>query len=355
MAVIGYGLAGSVFHAPLVAATPDLEVRAIVTANPERRRSAEHDFPDARVVAGAEELWDGCADIGLVVVATPNHLHAPQTITALDHGLAVVVDKPMALSTAEAGAMLAAAERTGGLLSVFQNRRWDSDFLLLRELVDRDRLGAIFRMESRFERFRPAVDGGSWREQTGSDAGGGLLLDLGSHLIDQALLLLGWPSGVYAEIGRVRPGAVADDDCFLALSFPGGARAHLWMSVLATSIGPRWRVWGPGGALEVWGLDPQESYIRAGGRTVDPGFGQPDGSQRAVLTTADDPGPGRELPLPAGRYADFYAGMAAAIRGDAAVPVPARAGWDALAVIEAARRSVASGRVVSPEAPPARP
>lgn len=247
--------------------------------------------------------------------------------------------------------MLAAAERSGAPLSVFQNRRWDSDFLLLRELVDRDQLGGIFRMESRFERFRLDVDPGSWREKTSSEAGGGLLMDLGSHLIDQALLLLGWPTGVYAEIGQVRPGADSDDDCFLALSFPGGARAHLWMSILATSIAPRWRVWGPRAAFEVWGLDPQEAYIRAGGRPVDAEYGQPNGSQRAVVTTAGEPG--REVPLPAGRYGDFYAGMAAAIRGEAPVPVPAQAGRDALAVIEAARQSVASGTVVRPEAPSA--
>jgi predicted dehydrogenase len=351
VAVIGYGLAGSVFHAPLVAATPGLEVRAIVTANPERRQTAVRDFPAARIVASTDQLWDDCADIGLVVVATPNHLHASQSITALEHGLAAVVDKPMALSTGEAGAMLAAAERTGGLLSVFQNRRWDTDFLLLREMVEGGRLGPVFRVESRFERFHPEVDPGSWREKTSAEGGGGLLMDLGSHLIDQARLLLGQPSGVYAEIAQVRPGADSDDDCFVALSFPGGAHAHLWMSVLAPSIGPRWRVWGPRAALEVWGLDPQEAYIRAGGHPADPAYGQPDGSQRVVLTAAGEPGPGREVALPAGRYGDFYAGMAAAIRGEAPVPVPAQAGWDALAVIEAARRSVQTGSVVAPEAP----
>jgi predicted dehydrogenase len=350
VAVIGYGLAGSVFHAPLVAATPDLEVRAIVTGNPERRERATRDFPDARILATADRLWSDTAGIGLVVVATPNHLHAPQAITALEQGLATVVDKPMALSTAEARSMLEAAERSAGLLAAFHNRRWDSDFLLVRETVESDGLGGLFRVESRFERFRPAVNTASWREETSPEAGGGLLLDLGSHLIDQALVLLGRPRGVYAEIARARPGAVADDDCFLALEFAGGARAHLWMSNLAASIGPRWRLWGRRKALEVWGLDPQEPYIRAGGRPGDPGFGQPDGGQRAVLTEGGEAGAVHELRLPAGRYGDFYAGMAAAIRGEAPVPVPAQAGWDVLAVIEAARRSAATGTVVAPEA-----
>ncbi|MGA2282946.1 MAG: Gfo/Idh/MocA family oxidoreductase [Candidatus Dormibacteria bacterium] len=350
VAVIGYGLAGSVFHAPLVAATPDLEVRAIVTANPARRERATRDFPDARVLATADHLWSDTAGIGLVVVATPNHLHAPQAITALEQGLATVVDKPMALSTAEARSMLEAAGRSAGLLAAFHNRRWDSDFLLVRETVESDGLGGLFRVESRFERFRPEVNTASWREETSPEAGGGLLLDLGSHLIDQALVLLGRPQGVYAEIARARPGAVADDDCFLALEFAGGSRAHLWMSNLAAAIGPRWRLWGRRKALEVWGLDPQEPYIRAGGRPGDPGFGQPDGGQRAVLTEGGEAGAVRELRLPAGRYGDFYAGMAAAIRGEAPVPVPAQAGWDVLAVIEAARRSAATGTVVAPEA-----
>jgi len=346
VAVIGYGLAGSVFHAPLVAEVPELEVRALVTGKPERRAKAAEDFPEARLVATAEELWEDTADLGLVVVATPNHLHAPQTIAALERGLAVVVDKPMALRTDEADAMLAAAERTGGLLAVFQNRRWDSDFLLLQEMVRSDRLGGLLRVESRFERYQPEVRPGSWREMTSPAGGGGLLLDLGSHLIDQALLLFGEPSGVYAEIAQVRPGAAGDDDCFVALSFPQGAHAHLWMSNLAPAIGPRWRVWGLRQALEVWGLDPQESYIRAGGRPGDPEFGQPDGSQRALLTTGT--GDGESVPLPAGRSGEFYAAMAAAIRGERPVPVPASAGRDVLAVIEAAWTSVETGRVVKP-------
>ena len=350
VAVIGYGLAGSVFHAPLIAATPGLEVRAIVTSDAERRQKAARDFPDARLVATADQLWEDVSDIALAVVATPNHLHAPQAITALERGLAVVVDKPMALSTEEAGAMLDTAGRTHGLLAAFHNRRWDSDFLLLRDLVEEDRLGGLFRLESRFDRFRPERSAAAWRETTAPEAGGGLLLDLGSHLIDQALLLLGRPEEVYAEIAQVRSGATSDDDCFLSLRFAGGARAHLWATNLAPSTGPRWRVWGTREALEIWGLDPQEGYIRAGGRPTDAGFGEPDGTQRAVLTRGGDAGAGRELRLPAGRYGDFYAAMAAAIRGEAPVPVPAEAGWDVMAVVEAARRSAVTGRVVKPAA-----
>lgn len=349
VAIIGYGLAGAVFHAPLISATPELEVRAVVTGNPERRRQAASDLPGARLHARVDELWHDHSGIGLVVVATPNHLHAPQTIAALERGMAVVVDKPMALSTAEASAMIAAAERTGGLLAPFHNRRYDSDFRLLRETVGAGGLGGLLRLESRFERFHPEPRPGAWREQTGSDQGGGLLLDLGSHLIDQVLLLLGRPQSVYAEVDTVRQGVSADDDCFLALRFAGGATAHVWVSNLTPSIGPRWRAWGRRAALEVWGLDPQEPQIRSGMRPGDPAFGEPGGSQRAVLTAPD--GSAADIALPAGRYRDFYAEMAAAMRGEGPVPVTGSAGWDVLAVVEAARRSAASGTLVAPATP----
>jgi predicted dehydrogenase len=350
VAVIGYGLAGAVFHAPLIAATPGLRVRAVVTGSPDRRRRAKEDFPDARLPATADELWSAIDDVGLVVVATPNHLHAPQAITALELGRAVVVDKPLARSTAEAGCMLEAAERTGGLLCVFHNRRWDSDFLLLRELVEQDRLGGLHRLEARFERYRPDVKVGTWRAEATAEQGGGLLLDLGSHLIDQALVLLGRPDAVYGEVARVRRGALADDDCFLSLRFKGGAHAHLWMSDVTPAIGPRWRAWGSREALEVWGLDSQEAYVRAGGRPGSPGYGEPDGGQRASLVGGGEPGsPGSDIRLPAGRAGDFYAGMAAAIRGESPVPVPAEAGMDVLAVVEAARRSEATQTVVAPQ------
>ena len=349
VALLGYGLAGSVFHAPLVSATPGLELRAIVTANPERRQRAASDHPTARLVGTADELWQDLRDIGLVVVATPNHLHAPQAITALEMGIAAVVDKPMALSTQEASQMARAAERSRRPLGVFHNRRWDTDYLLLRGLVERDELGGLFRLEGRFERFRPEVRGDSWREATTPEAGGGLLLDLGSHLIDQSLVLLGQPDGVYAEISQVRPGGASDDDCFLALHFPSGARAHLWMTNLAPSAGARWRAWGSRSTLEVWGLDPQEVNLREGARPGDPGFGEPDESQRAVLTSGDEPSTAQQVSLPTGRWGDYYAQVAQAVRGEGPMPVPAEAGGRVLAVIEAARRSAATGSVVRPE------
>ncbi|NNM97196.1 MAG: Gfo/Idh/MocA family oxidoreductase, partial [Candidatus Dormibacteraeota bacterium] len=339
--LVGYGLAGRVFHAPLIAAAPDLELRAIVTADRGRRAQAESDFPEAVVVSGPEQLWT--RPIELVVVATPNHLHFPNTMSALEQGRHVVVDKPMALNSEEAIAMIERASSSGRLLTVFQNRRYDNDFLLLRRLLAADELGGLLHLESRFERWRPELHPGSWREELSPEAGGGLLLDLGSHLIDQALQLLGTPTAVYSELAVRRPGAVADDDDFVALQFSGGRSAHLWMSAVAPVAGPRFRAWGRVGALETFGLDPQEGQLRSGLRPGHEGYGQATGQQVARLSKG---GPAIPVGLPPGGYPEFYSAVARAIRGGGEVPVAASAGLEALAVVEAARVSAAAGREV---------
>lgn len=348
VAVIGFGLAGSVFHAPLIAATPGLRLQALVTSDPERQRRAGSDYPGTRVVSTFDHLLKEVDDLQLVVVATPNHLHQPQAIAAMERGLHVVVDKPMALSSAEAAAMIATASSRRRLLSVFQNRRFDNDYLLLRQLLGADRLGGVRRLESRFERWRPDLRPGSWREELSPGQGGGLLLDLGSHLIDQALLLFGQPRTVYAELAVRRLGARADDDCFVAIGFEGDIYAHLWMSAVTPSVGPRFRISGSSRALETWGLDPQESQLLRGLLPGGSGFGAAEADQRAeLLERGAWAGSGEQLVLPAGRYPDFYSGMAAAIRGEAPVPVPAEAGRAVLRVIEAARLSAATGVVVA--------
>ncbi len=248
-AVIGYGLAGSVFHGPLIDSTPGLVVATVVTGNPERQAEAGSAHPRARVVADPEDVFERAAEHDFVVVATPNDVHAPLARRALDAGLPVVVDKPLAPAAAEARSLVEEAERRGVPLTVFLNRRWDSEQLTLRRLLDERKLGEVIRYESRLERWRPALSSEeAWREASAPEAGGGLLLDLGSHLIDQALLLFGPVSRVYAELDSRRGGA-ADDDAFLALDHASGARSHLWASVLAAAPGPRLRVLGDRGRL----------------------------------------------------------------------------------------------------------
>ena len=347
--MVGYGLAGEVFHCPLIAATPGLEISAIVTGDRDRASRAKLRYPKAHVAATFEELLLEPGAIDLLVVATPNHLHYPQARAGLERGWHVVVDKPLGLTAAEGIALDAAARAAGLLLGVFHNRRWDGDFLLLRTILGSGRLGPIRVLESRFERWRPELSPGSWREGLPPERGGGLLLDLGSHLIDQALVPLGEPESAYCQLGRRRGGA-AEDDCLVAIHFAGGALGLLHISAVAASLGPRFRLLGMGGAVETWGLDPQEEQLRLGQVPKDPGFGLGGARYRAEwLQDGRSSGDGDQLPLPEGRYLDFYLQMERAIQGRGPVPVAASAGIRSLQVIEAARRSAQLGEVVTLE------
>ena len=212
--VLGYGLAGRFFHAPFIAATPGLELTGVVTGDEDRRAQALADYPGVAVLDTAEEVWARAAELDLVAVATPNRVHVPLALAALEAGLAVVVDKPLATTADEGRRLVEAARERGLMLTVFQNRRWDGDFLTVKQLLADEALGKVHRFESRFERWRPEL-AGTWRER--AEEGGGLLFDLGSHLVDQALQLFGPVDSVYAEVDVRRPGAEVDDDVFLAL------------------------------------------------------------------------------------------------------------------------------------------
>ncbi|MGW4157915.1 Gfo/Idh/MocA family protein, partial [Micromonospora chersina] len=235
--LVGYGLAGSVFHAPLIATTEGLALDTVITSNPERQRQARAEHPDVRVAASPDDLLARAGDLDLLVVASPNKTHVPLATAALKAGLPVVVDKPLAGTAAEARELAALAEERGLLLSVFQNRRWDNDFLTLRRLLDDGELGDVWRFESRFERWRPQTKGG-WRESGDPAEIGGLLYDLGSHVVDQALVLFGPVTQVYAEAVVRRAGAETDDDTFLALTHANGVRSHLYVSATAAQLGP---------------------------------------------------------------------------------------------------------------------
>jgi predicted dehydrogenase len=337
--IIGFGLSGEVFHAPLVDSVDGLEVAAVVTSDAERSTRAAAAYPAAQVVATADELWPL---VDAVVVATPNRSHVPLGLAAVERGLPVVIDKPIAASLADAERLVDAAEARGVLLTVFQNRRWDGDFLTARRLLDR--VGAVRRFESRYERWRPDLEGG-WRQLGDPEEGGGLLLDLGSHLVDQALVLLGPVHGVYAELDRRRGGEV-DDDSFVALEHESGARSHLWMSAVAPLHGRRLRVNGAKGGIETADLDPQEDQLAAGLRPGDSGYGLSGGSAVLVATEGGD---GSLHDLDAGAYERFYAGFRDAVGGGAPPPVDARDALASMRVIEAARRSHATGSVIAIE------
>ena len=224
-AVIGYGLAGSVFHAPLIASTPGLAVSTVVTGNPQRQAEARKAHPDSRVVPDPAEVFERASEHYFVVVAAPNNVHVELTHRALDAGLPVVVDKPLAPTAAEARSLVEQAEAAGVLITPYMNRRWDSDQLTLRRLLDEGKLGEVLRYESRLERWQPALSGRKpWTEVSPPEAGGGVLLDLGTHLVDQAIVLFGPVARVYAELESRRGGA-ADDDAFVALEHSCHARS----------------------------------------------------------------------------------------------------------------------------------
>lgn len=343
--LIGYGPAGSFFHAPLIAAAPGLVLDTVVTGDAERRAKALAEHPGVRFAATADELWARAGELDLVVVASPNRTHVALATAALEAGLPVVVDKPLAGTAAEARGLAALAQARGLLLTVFQNRRWDSDFRTLRALLDSGRLGEVYRFESRFERWRPQLKGG-WRESGDPAEVGGLLYDLGSHLVDQALTLFGPVRLVYAESDARRPGAAADDDSFVALTHVGGVRSHLWMSATTARLGPRFRVLGSAGGYVVHGLDPQEGALRAGLR---PGAGSAaDGSWGAVAEdgwgTVGVDGEVVAEPSLRGDYPAFYDSVEGAVRGGGSAPVAPLDAAAALDVIEAARLSARTGR-----------
>jgi len=237
------------------------------------------------------------------------------------------------------------------MLTVFQNRRWDADLLTLQALLRTGELGRVQRFESRFERWRPEADLDRWRESADPLDAGGLLFDLGSHLIDQAELLFGPATHVYAECHRRRPGVVVDDDTFVALTHADGVVSHLWMSATAADLGPRLRVLGSAGAFVVDGLDGQENALRAGVSPADPAYGTVPPAEWGRLVAGAAV---RTVPSEPGAYQRFYEGVVAAVRTGAPAPVDPADAVRTLTVIEAALRSARDGSVVrpSPSAPP---
>ena len=342
--LVGFGLAGSVFHAPLVAATPALRLTAIVTSNDERRRQAARQYPDAIIVPAADDLFARAPDLGLdlAVIASPNKTHVPLATQALHAGLHVVVDKPFAPTVGEARALIGEASRLDRLITVFQNRRWDGDFLTLRRLLAAGSLGDALRIESRFERWRPIPKPG-WKESGAEEDATGVLYDLGSHLIDQALVLFGPITHVYAELERRRPTSEVIDDAFVALTHASGVRSHLHTNMISAEPGPRFRVLGTRASYTKFGLDVQEAALRDGARPGDREWGEDNPEQWGTLSDGDTK---RRVPTDRGAYETFYARVAAALRGDGALPVDPEDAVATATVIEAALASAAERGVI---------
>jgi predicted dehydrogenase len=331
VALIGYGLGGAAFHAPLIACTPGMRLATIVTRNPERRAQAAREHPRANIVDSVQAIWDRAQDHDVVVVTTSNDSHASLAKAALAAGLPVVVDKPFAVHAAEGRALIDEARRRNLLLTVYHNRRWDSELLTVKRLLAEQAFGDVLRFESRLERWRPQLKGG-WREQGAPELAGGLLYDLGTHLIDQALHLFGPVTDVYAELDRRRPGIEVDDDVFLALTHASGVRSHLSATSLSGQPLARMRVLGSRAAyLKVHG-DVQEAALRAGEKPNQPRWGEEPREHWGLLGVGEAAVPVRSEP---GAYQQFYAGIVAALRNGAPPPVDPQDAVAGLEIIEA--------------------
>jgi predicted dehydrogenase len=332
--LVGFGTAGQVFHAPFLEADGAYSLDVVVTGDAGRAAEAGRRHPGAKVVATTGELLDRAAELDLVVVASPPASHVGIAHEAIDAGLAVVVDKPLAVTAADGEALVARAADAGVVLTVFQNRRWDGDFRTLRGLVDDGALGQVRRFESRFEWWRPE-ESKVWKATATPAEGGGMLYDLGTHLIDQALLLFGPVESVHAELTAHRAGGASDDDAFVSLLHRSGVRSHLWMNGMAAQVGPRFHVLGSESAYTTWGLDPQEAALKGGGRPTDAGYGhEPEAAWGRLGVDGDL----RAVPTLPGDYAAFYRLLADAIASGGPPPVDPMDAVTVLRLIETIHR-----------------
>ncbi|TDR33099.1 Gfo/Idh/MocA family oxidoreductase [Hydromonas duriensis] len=343
--IVGYGLAGQVFHAPLLRAA-GFEVTAIVARDAQRRAHAAADFPHALLCDDlTQALSQSAAE--LVVLASPTATHAPLGIEALEAGRHVVIDKPFAVNQAEADALIEAAQRAEKLLIPFQNRRWDADFLTLKTLMDEQKLGPIMRYEARFDRFNPIVKD-RWREH--NIEGGGLLYDLGPHLVDQALQLFGAPEWVFCTQLMQRDNAQTDDGFELILGssrtdYPYVALGASMFSPDGIQAAPRFKVNGRQATWLKHGFDPQETRLRSGVIPTQDDWCSEVDEARGFLIDGTT-GEVSRTAAGIGQWPVFYKHVRAAMLGEARAPVLATQARWTCAVIDAARESARNGQRV---------
>lgn len=338
--LVGYGVAGRVFHAPLIGSVPGLRLTKVVERHADEARSR---YPWVGVVRDPEALLAD-HEVDLVVVATPNASHVELARAALGARKHVVVEKPFATTAAEAGELIGLARERGRLVTCFQNRRWDGDFLTVAALLRAGLLGRVVSFESRFDRFRSGLRPGAWRE--GAAPGSGVLFDIGSHLVDQATMLFGLPSAVTADVRRERDGAEADDAFDVTLHYEGLA-VRLAAAMLRRVPGPRFALHGTLGSFVKHGLDPQEAALGAGRAPGDPDWGE-EPPERWGRLSAEVAGLGVEgaVATVAGSYQSFYRNVRDAVRDGAALAVTPEQARDTVRILELAARSSAARRTL---------
>jgi scyllo-inositol 2-dehydrogenase (NADP+) len=347
VAVIGFGLAGQVFHAPFVSAVPGLRLEAIVQRKGDQAAKA---YPSARILRTVDEALRDSA-IQMVVVGTPNETHFALAKMALQAGKHVVIDKPFAATSEEALELKELAKIQGVVLAPFHNRRWDGDFRTVEQLIAEEAVGRLVTYESHFDRFRPLPRENTWKE--GANAANGLLMDLGPHLVDQALALFGPPEGITASVRRDRDLTEIEDAFDITLEYPR-LRAHCRSSMLAADAAPRFLLHGTRGSYKKYGLDPQEPALVGGSKVPRMGEGEwlaePE-SQWGTLTVAPVPADPANLkqtrvPTELGDYRLYYANVRDAINGTARLAVSPEDGYRTIRLLEMARQSTAERRTI---------
>jgi predicted dehydrogenase len=340
VAVIGFGLAGKVFHAPFVSAVPGLRLEAIVQRKGDEASKA---YPKARILRSVDEALKDTA-VQLIVVGTPNETHFDLARQALAAGKHVVIDKPFAATSAEAGELKELAEKKGLVLAPFHNRRWDGDFRTVQKLLAEEAVGRLVTFESHFDRFRPLPRENTWKE--GGNAANGLLMDLGPHLVDQALVLFGPPEAITASVRKDRDKTDIEDAFDITLEYPR-LRAHCRSSMLACDAAPRFLLHGTKGSFKKYGLDPQEPALLGGAKVPRMGEGEwlaePESEWGILTLAADLADPGRltrmKVKTELGDYRLYYANVRDAINGTAKLAVTPEDGYRMIRLLEMARES----------------
>ena len=340
--LIGFGLAGRAFHAQVIRAVPGLRLAGILQRS---SNEAAAQYPDVRIVRTLGELLD-MKEIRLIVIATPNDSHYLLARQCFAAGRDVLVDKPFTTTVEEAISLVEYAKQEGRVLTVYQNRRYDGDFQAIVQLVASGALGRIVRFESNYDRFRPQLRPGAWREHSGP--GTGIFFDIAPHLIDHALLLFGMPEALTADIRIEREGAVADDAFDLAFHYPHGLRVDLRSSILAASTRPRFTLHGTLGAFVKQTVDPQESNLRRGYIPADSAWGAEPEENWGLLTLSENGAmTHRRIPSANCDYRDFYANLRDAILGKEDLAVTPQWALDVMRLLELGRQSSAERRTIS--------
>jgi scyllo-inositol 2-dehydrogenase (NADP+) len=340
VAVIGFGLAGKVFHAPFVSAVPGLKLEAIVQRKGDEASKA---YPKARILRSVDEALRDSA-VQLVVVGTPNETHFDLAKQALLAGKHVVIDKPFAATSAEAKELKELAEKKGVVLAPFHNRRWDGDFRTVQRLLAEEAVGRLVTFESHFDRFRPLPRENTWKE--GASAANGLLMDLGPHLVDQALALFGPPRAITASVRKDRAKTEIEDAFDITLEYPR-LRAHCRSSMLACDAAPRFLLHGVKGSSKKYGLDPQEAALVGGAKVPRMGEGEwlaepePEWGTLTVAPVLADPTMlvRTTVKTELGDYRLYYANVRDAINGVAKLAVTPEDGYRVIRLLEMARES----------------